>query len=155
MHWRMRNRECTGFLIMPKGPYEWRVDSHGCYKFNNADLALGSRDTAAHHPVFLHLRTTNFPGPDSITRSEQAQERGLERKATRHERRQSHRRLTKLLPPEATTLPLREKQWVQPSCCDQLGLVHTFWMELVTRMMAMCTPRSRECLPFHTFCGHQ
>ena len=48
---------------MPKRPYEWRVDADGCYKFNNADLALGPRDTATHFPVFLHLRTTNFPGP--------------------------------------------------------------------------------------------
>ena len=44
--WRLgtleeENRECIGCLIMPKRPYEWRVDSHGCYKFNNADLALG------------------------------------------------------------------------------------------------------------------
>ena len=30
------NRECAGFLIMPKRPYEWRVRSHGCYKFDNA-----------------------------------------------------------------------------------------------------------------------
>ena len=30
------NRECAGFLIMPKRPYEWRVHSHGCYKFDNA-----------------------------------------------------------------------------------------------------------------------
>ena len=35
------HRECAGFLIMPKRPYGWCVDSHGCYKFNNADLALG------------------------------------------------------------------------------------------------------------------
>ena len=87
-------RECAGFLIMPKHPYEWRVDSHGCYKFNNADLTLGPRDTTAHFPVVLHLRTTNFPGPDSITRSEQAQQRRLECKATKHERRQSQRKLT-------------------------------------------------------------
>ena len=26
------NRECAGFLMMPKRPYEWRVHSHGCYK---------------------------------------------------------------------------------------------------------------------------
>ena len=32
------NRECTGFLIMPKRPYEWRVDTHGCYKFDNLAL---------------------------------------------------------------------------------------------------------------------
>ena len=81
------NRECTGFLIVPMRPYEWRVDSHGCYEFDNAVLGLGPRDQSAHLPVFLHLRTTNLPGPDSITRSEQAQQRRLERKATRHERR--------------------------------------------------------------------
>ena len=88
------NRECTGFLIMPKRPCEWRVDSHGCCKFNNADLELGPRDTTAHLPLFLHLRTTNFPGLDSITRTEQAQQRRLEREATEHERRQCRRRLT-------------------------------------------------------------
>ena len=55
---------------------------------------LAPRDTTAHLPVFLRLRTTNFPGPDSITRSEQALQRRLERKATKHERRQCRRRLT-------------------------------------------------------------
>ena len=74
------NRECTGFLIMPKRPYEWRVDSHGCYKFDNAALGLGPRDQSAHLPVFLHLRKTNLPGPSSIMRSEHAQQRRFERK---------------------------------------------------------------------------
>ena len=60
-----QNRERTGFLIMPMRPYEWRVDSHGCYKFDNAALGFGPRDQSAHLPVFLHLRTTNLPGPDS------------------------------------------------------------------------------------------
>ena len=87
-------RERTRFLIMPKRPYEWRVDAHGCYKFDNADTAVGPRDTMAHIPVFLHLRTTNFPGIDSVARSEQAQQRRTERKATKHERRRSRRRLT-------------------------------------------------------------
>ena len=57
------NRERTGFLIMPKCPYEWRVDTHGCYKYDNAALGFGPRDQTAHLPVFLHLRTTNLPGP--------------------------------------------------------------------------------------------
>ena len=52
------NRKCAGFLIMPKRPYEWRVHSHGCYKFDNALLGLGPRDQSAHLPVFLHLRNT-------------------------------------------------------------------------------------------------
>ena len=69
------NCECAGFLIMPKRPFEWRVHSHGCYKFDNARLGLGPRDQSAHLPVFLHLRNTNLPGPSSVMRSEQAQQR--------------------------------------------------------------------------------
>ena len=29
------NRECDGFLIMPKRPYEWRVHSHGCLAWDH------------------------------------------------------------------------------------------------------------------------
>ena len=46
-------RWCTGFLIMPKRPYDWRVDTHGCYKYDNVALAFGPRDQTAHLPVFL------------------------------------------------------------------------------------------------------
>ena len=89
-------RERTGFLIMPKRPYEWRVDSHGCYKFDNALLGLGPRDQSAHLPVFLHLRNTNLPGPSSIMRSDQAQQRRLERRhdKERMQRRRSSRKCT-------------------------------------------------------------
>ena len=83
------NRECAGFLIMPKRPYEWRVHSHGCYKFDNATLGLGPRDQSAHLPVFLHLRTTNLPRPSSVMRSEQAQQRRFER---RHNQERLQRR---------------------------------------------------------------
>ena len=79
-------RERTGFLIMPKRPYEWRVDTHGCYQFDNTALSFGPRDQTAHLPVFLHLRTTNLPGPSSILRSEQAQIRRFERRHNKHER---------------------------------------------------------------------
>ena len=79
-------RECTGFHILPERPCEWRVDSHGCYKFNNAALGFGHRDQPAHLLVFLHLRTTNLPGPSSIMRSEQAQQRRFERRHNKHER---------------------------------------------------------------------
>ena len=74
-HWRSSIASVLGSSCMPKRPYEWRVDSHGCYKFDNAALGFGPRDQTAHLPVFLHLRTTNLPGPSSITRSEQAQQR--------------------------------------------------------------------------------
>ena len=86
-----QHRECTGFLIMPKRPYEWRVDSHGCYKFDNAALGLGPRDHSAHLPVFLHLRNTNLPGPSSIMRSEQAQQRRYDRKHNKSERAKKRR----------------------------------------------------------------
>ena len=84
-----QHRECTGFLIMPKRPYEWRVDSHGCYKLDNAALGLGPRDQSAQLPVFLHLRNTNIPGPSSVMRSEQAQQRRFER---RHNKERMQRR---------------------------------------------------------------
>ena len=86
-----QHRECTGFLIMPKRPYEWRVDSHGCYKFDNAALGLGPRDQSAHLPVFLHLRNTNLPGPSKIMRSEQAQQRRYDRKHNKTERAKKRR----------------------------------------------------------------
>ena len=84
-------RERTAFLIMPWRPYEWRVDSHGCCKFDNAALGFGPRDQTAHLPVFLHLRTTNLPGPDSVMRSEHAQQRRFERRHNRQERRKRRR----------------------------------------------------------------
>ena len=86
-----QRRECTGFLIMPKRPYEWRVDSHGCYKLDNSALGLGPRDQSAHLPVFLHLRNTNLPGPSSIVRSEQAQQRRYDRKHNKTERAKKRR----------------------------------------------------------------
>ena len=57
---------------MPKLPYEWRVDSHGCYTCNNADLALSlvtPRPTSQSiyicaPPIFLALtvsRAANKP----------------------------------------------------------------------------------------------
>ena len=83
------NRECAGFLFMPKRPCEWRVHSHGCYKFDNALLGLGPRDQSAHLPVFLHLRNTKLPGPSSIMRSDQTQQRRFER---RHDKERMQRR---------------------------------------------------------------
>ena len=76
------SRECTGFFTMLERPYEWRIDVHGCNKYDNAELGFGLRDQTAHLLVFLHLRTTNLPGPDSIMRSEQAQQRRLARAQT-------------------------------------------------------------------------
>ena len=84
-------REGTGFLIMPKGPYEWRVVSHGCYKFDNATLGFGPRDQTAHLAAFLHLRATNLLGSDSIMRSEHAQQRRMECRHHTHDRARRRR----------------------------------------------------------------
>ena len=54
---------------------------------DNSALGLGPRDQSAHLPVFLHLRNTSIPGPNSVKRSEQAQQRRLERRRN-EERRQ-------------------------------------------------------------------
>ena len=97
-----QHRECTGFLIMSKRPYEWRVDSHDCYKFDNAALGLGPRDQSAHHPVFLHLRNFNLPGPSSIMRSEQAQQRRYDRKHNKTERAKKRRPWSRTWPPRCT-----------------------------------------------------
>ena len=43
-------RERTGFLIMPKRPYDWRVDTHGCYQYDNAALGFGPHDQTAPSP---------------------------------------------------------------------------------------------------------
>ena len=82
------NRECAGFLIMPKRPYEWRVHSHGCCKFDNATLGLGPRDQSAHLPKF-NFRNTNLPVPSSVMRSDQAQQRRFECK---HDKERMQRR---------------------------------------------------------------
>ena len=85
-----QHRERTGFLIMPKRPFDWRVDSHGCYKLDNAALGLEPWDQSAHLPVFLHLRNTNFPGPSSIMRSGQTQQRRYDRRHNKPERAKKH-----------------------------------------------------------------
>ena len=54
-------------------------------------LALDSRDQSAHLPVFLHLRNINLPGPSSIMRSEQAQQRRYDRKHNKPERAKKRR----------------------------------------------------------------
>ena len=76
------DRECTGC------GFTWLLQVQPCRS------GAGPRDTTAHFPVFLHLHTTNFPGPDSMTRSHQARQRRLERKATKHDRPQCRRKLT-------------------------------------------------------------
>ena len=47
--------------------------------------------TTQNLPVFLHLRNTNLPGPSSIMRSEQAQQRRFERKHNKTERAKKRR----------------------------------------------------------------
>ena len=86
-------RDCTGFLIMPQRPHTWRVQAHGCYKSDNADLGCAPRDQTAHFPVFLHLRVTNLLGPDSIMCSDQAQQHRMERATGKYDRKRLRQQL--------------------------------------------------------------
>ena len=61
------------------------------YKYDNAALGFGPRDQTAHLLVFLHLRTTNLPGPSSIMRSEHVQQRRMERRHHKHDRTRRRR----------------------------------------------------------------
>ena len=60
--------ESTGFIIMPRHPHTWRVQSHCCCKFDNGDMGFGPRDLTTHFPLPPHLRVTNLPGPDAKRR---------------------------------------------------------------------------------------
>ena len=62
---------------MPKRPYEWRIDAHGCYKHDIAELGLGPRVQTAHLLVFLHLRTTNLPAPTASCAVNKRNKEGL------------------------------------------------------------------------------
>ena len=84
-------RECTGFLIIPKRPHEWRVDSHGCCKFENATLGLGAPRSNRSLSCVSPPSHPNLPGPNSIMRSEQAQQRRFERRHNKHERMRRRR----------------------------------------------------------------
>ena len=95
-------KNCTGFLIMSKRPYAWRVD-----------LDFAPRDQTAHLPAFLHLRVTNLPGPDSIMRSSQAQQRRLERATTKNDRTRLHKRLAQ----QAASNPLATQPKSTTSQC--------------------------------------
>ena len=70
-----------------------------CYKFDNADLGFGPGDRSAHLPVFLHLRSTNIPGPSSVMRSPQAQHRRQERPAGKQERKKRRKQSSRHVEP--------------------------------------------------------
>ena len=125
----------TGFLIMPKRPYEWRVGAHGCYKFDNADLgfdpvtrpltSLSSFTFAP--PIFQHH--TQFPGSA-------AQQRRMERSAGKYERK----RICKQLAQQAASNPLTSETSVRlDRCCSVLSPFDSLDM---LRQVCVCV-----CLP--------
>ena len=147
-------RERLGFFIMPKRPYEWRVDSHGCYKYDNVALGLGPRDQTAHFPVLHHLRTTNLLGPDSIMRSEHAQQRRIEHRHHRHERI--------LAPLSGITLTTRVIRSQHYTLFNSYKLVRPHRLlcrcrpqhesHMVQRLPVLCPAhRSHSVLPIHRF----
>ena len=59
-----QHRECTGcFLIMPKRPYDWRVDTHGCYKYGNTALGFGPEIKPLNFLCFSTFATPKNPDP--------------------------------------------------------------------------------------------
>ena len=92
---------------MPKHPYEWRVDSHGCYKFDNAQLGFGPRDQSAHLPVFL---------PSALYKNHRPQLRRLERAAGKQERQKHRKKYSRHAEPGLiSTFPLGNTLVVQPA----------------------------------------
>ena len=100
---------------MSNRPYEWRVGVHGCYKFDDADLGFEPRDQTAHFFAYFHIHTTNFPGPDSISRSSQAQQRRMERAAGECDRK----RIRQNLAQQVTSNPLACETRVRLDRCFQ------------------------------------
>ena len=73
------NRECGGLLIMPKRPYECRLDTHAATTTTTLHLALGHVTKPLTFLCFSTFAPPTLPGPDSIMRSQHAQQRRLER----------------------------------------------------------------------------
>ena len=55
-------RIAWAFICMPKLPFGWFVQRHGCFTFTNEQFRTAKRDQGAHHPHCMHLVTTNDPG---------------------------------------------------------------------------------------------
>ena len=90
--WKSRIVSALGFSSCQRFHVSGVWIHTGCSKYDNGALGFGPRDQTAHLPVFLlHLRTTNLLGPDSIMRSEHAQQRRFERRHNRHERMKRRR----------------------------------------------------------------
>ena len=77
------NRECAGFHIMPKRPYEWRVIHMAATSLTMLRLAWDLETNRLISLCFFIFRT-NLPGPSSVMRSEQAQQRRFERRHTKN-----------------------------------------------------------------------
>ena len=64
-------KDCTGFLTVPQRPHTWRVQSHGCYMFDNAGFGFAPSDLSAHFPVSLSTSVsqchTQRPSPTPST----------------------------------------------------------------------------------------
>ena len=74
-------------------------------------------------PVFLHLHVTSLPGPDSIIRSSQAQQRRMERAAEQYE----PKRIRKQLAQQVTSNPLASETRVRLDLCFQCFHLSILW----------------------------
>ena len=94
-------KDCTGFLTMPRRPFTWRVQAHGCYPLDNADHGFAPSDLTAHlpclsspchQPSWSQQCRTQRPGPDPS-----------ERAASKHERKRLRKRLALPSTPRASS----------------------------------------------------
>ena len=139
--WKTQIASALGFSSCPSARVNGYVDAHGCYKFNNADLALGPHDTTADFPVF----STPTSGALTVSRAANKLSRGAWNvKPPSMSVDNAAEDSPSLLPPDVLVPPLRENtQWVQSSCrgrslgCTSLlGLTQAFYMESMKQMRA-------------------
>ena len=123
-------------FCVPRRPYHWCVNKHGCHQFANEQVSLAERDWGPHLQAFLYLWATNMPGGNrSVMRIDEDQTQRMLRAATKNERDASAKGIrppqasttARLLPPRRELqMPWRRRHAVQPQtvsserCLQQL-----------------------------------
>ena len=49
------NVDCTGFLCVPRRPFQWLINKHGVHTFSNDQLGLNERDESTHYSLYASL----------------------------------------------------------------------------------------------------
>ena len=108
-HWSIgglddSHKDRTGFLIMPRRPFTWRAQEHGCFKFDNEALQFAPSDLTAHNLVFFFFRVT--PRPQQCHTQRPSPAHSPERAEGKQERKRLRKRLAQQsTPSESSTQP--------------------------------------------------